>query len=41
MENNIIVISVTVCLLVGCDQGNAAEGVKKRLKSLWVSRSLT
>ncbi|WP_446914921.1 hypothetical protein, partial [Klebsiella pneumoniae] len=23
MENNIIAISVTVCLLVGCDQGNA------------------
>ncbi len=28
MENNIIVISVTVCLLVGCDQGNAAGSEK-------------
>jgi hypothetical protein len=39
MENNIIVISVTVCLLVGCDQGNAA-GSEKAAKEL-VGKSLS
>ena len=39
MENNIIVISVTVCLLVGCDQGNAARS-EKAAKEL-VGKSLS
>ncbi|MCL0539761.1 formylglycine-generating enzyme family protein, partial [Klebsiella pneumoniae] len=39
MENNIIAISVTVCLLVGCDQGNAARS-EKAAKEL-VGKSLS
>ncbi|MFT2684833.1 sulfatase modifying factor 1, partial [Klebsiella pneumoniae] len=39
MENNIIVISVTVCLLVGCDQGNTT-GSEKVSEAL-VAKSLS
>ncbi|MDZ6153792.1 sulfatase modifying factor 1, partial [Klebsiella pneumoniae] len=39
MENNIIAISVTVCLLLGCDQGNTT-GSEKAAKEL-VGKSLS
>ncbi len=39
MKNNIIAILVTVCLLVGCDQGNAASS-EKTAKEL-VGKSLS
>lgn len=39
MKNNIIAILVTLCLLVGCDQGNAASS-EKAAKEL-VGKSLS